>query len=453
MLIEPEVIPLALELLKKDSFYLPKHQLIYEAVCSLFKRSMPADLLLLSEELSRNGQLDEVDGTDYLSELSTVVATAGNIEYHARVVAAKALQRSLISLMTNHVGTAYDSATDAYELLDKVAGDVLSLSETYQRRSTLSLRKVLKLTIAHLEHIKDKKAGITGVPSGFSDLDRLTGGWQHSDLIILAARPSMGKTALALACARNAALHHDIPTPTAIFSLEMSAQQLTQRLLTSEARINAQSARTGRLRPAEWRQIVKAAGVLDRAPIYLDDTPGLGILELRAKARRLKSSHDIGLVIVDYLQLMHGTDSPNREQEIAQISRSLKSLAKELNLPVIALSQLNRGVENRGGDKRPILSDLRESGSIEQDADVVGFIYRAERYNIMTDEDNNSTEGVAEIIIGKQRNGPTGTIKLGFVKEYARFENVELYREPPPEMDDDLPPEEEDPFDDGDPPF
>jgi replicative DNA helicase len=263
----------------------------------------------------------------------------------------------------------------------------------------------------------------------------MTGGWQPSDLIIIAARPSMGKTAFSLATARNAALHGKTPTPVAIFSLEMSSQQLAQRLLTSEARVDAQSARTGRLKDDDWPKLARAAGRLSAAPIFIDDTPGLSILELRAKCRRLRAEHNIGLIVVDYLQLMQGPTSgrnSNREQEIAQISRSLKSLAKELNVPVVALSQLSRAVETRGGDKRPQLSDLRESGSIEQDADVVAFIYRAERYGITVDESGNSTEGLAEIIVGKQRNGPIGDVSLAFVHQFARFENLTTYYSQPP---------------------
>jgi replicative DNA helicase len=292
------------------------------------------------------------------------------------------------------------------------------------------MNEVLKDTLSRLEAIHGRESGITGVPTGFRALDNLTGGWQPSDLIIIAARPSMGKTAFALASARNSALHQKDPVGVAIFSLEMSAGQLAQRLLTSEARVDAQAARTGRLSDDDWPKLARAAGRLSSAPIYIDDTPGLSILELRAKCRRLKAEHDIGLVVVDYLQLMHGTlqsRSSNREQEIAQISRSLKGLAKELNVPVLALSQLSRAVETRGGDRRPQLSDLRESGSIEQDADVVAFIYRAERYGITVDEHGNSTEGLAEIIVGKQRNGPVGDVRLAFVHQHARFENLTTY--------------------------
>ena len=436
MLIEREAIPRAIENLVPDSFYLPKNARIYEAICGLFERGTPVDLITLKEELQKRGDLDKVGGVYYLTELTSCVASAANVEYHARIIGEKALLRSLITTMSSRIGHAYDSKTDAFELLDQVESDIFQIAETQMRRSASPLTAVMKITLRHLEAIHGRHAGVTGITSGFLELDRLTGGWQNSDLIIIAARPSMGKTALALACARNAAMHRDGPTPVAIFSLEMSAQQLTQRLLTAEARVNAQAARTGRLKDTDWKQLTAAAGRLDSAPIFLDDTPALGILELRAKARRLRAEHDVGLIMVDYLQLMHGTTAPNREQEIAQISRSLKSLGKELNIPIIALSQLNRGVETRGGSKRPQLSDLRESGSIEQDADVVAFIYRAERYGIMEDDDQNSTEGMAEVIIGKQRNGPTGNIKLAFVKDYARFENLEQYREAPDHVEE-----------------
>ncbi len=679
MLIEHAAIARAIEVLVPDAFYHPKHEKIYHAILHLFEEGSPVDLITLTEELRRRDELEGVGGAYYLTELTTRVASAANVEYHARIIAEKALLRKLIGTMTQRIADAYESSADAFELLDQAESDIFSISETQLRRGASSINDVLKDTFAHLESIHGREQGITGVSSGFRRLDDLTGGWQDSDLVIIAARPSMGKclaydsevlqtdgsvrtiadiyaeqqthllslgpngrfvaaqpsaylfdglkpvfrvttrlgrfvdttlphpfltpggwrplsslhpgnrigvprrlaifgkqhlpkhdlealalsamrvpvvqtgstrsepspglppalytlaeedlayflrcllshvkgkqsiefahygtarqvqhllvrfgllsqiqdsrrllllgddfptvddeapdlyfdeitsidalgvkpvfdltipgthnfvandicvhnTALALACARNAALHGQRPTGVAIFSLEMSAQQLAQRLLTSEARVNAQAARTGRLSNDDWPRLARAAGRLSNAPIYIDDTPGLGILELRAKCRRLKAEHNIGLVLVDYLQLMHGTMTGsrqiNREQEIAHISRSLKSLAKELNIPVIALSQLNRSVETRGGDKRPQLSDLRESGSIEQDADVVAFIYRAERYGITTDENGNSTEGVGEIIIGKQRNGPTGTATLAFIREYALFENVTTY--------------------------
>ena len=675
MLLEQGAIAQAIAVLVPDAFYRPEHERIYAAVLDLFEAGTPVDIVTLTEELRRREELDAVGGSYYLAELAGGVASAANVEYHARIISEKAVLRKLIGTMTQRIAEAYDSGADAFELLDRAESDIFSISETQLRRGANSLKSVLKETLSHLESIHGRRGGITGVPSGFRGLDDITGGWQNSDLIIIAARPSMGKcvagdtaillsdgsvrtiadicalrqaevlsldrrgrfvtaqpsdfiydglrpvfrvttrlgrqvdttlthpfltpqrgwlplsalrpgdsiavprrlpvfgseqaesqylesvahslvsvpagvsgrrsrehgvglpdpvhrlrkedlaqflryvlegaeetscleladnrtarqiqhllvrfgilsqvthncrlqlvkgdtsheagtdvyfdrissvdalgikpvydltvpsthnfvandicvhnTALALNCARNAALHRDRPTGVAIFSLEMSAQQLAQRLLTSEARVDAQEARTGRLSTENWRQLASAAGRLNDAPIFVDDSPGLGILELRAKCRRLKAEHDIGLVLVDYLQLMHGALSgnrqANREQEIAQISRSLKSLAKELDIPVIALSQLNRSVETRGGDKRPQLSDLRESGSIEQDADVVAFIYRAEYYGIHTDDKGQSTEGIAELVIGKQRNGPTGTATLAFVRKYAFFENL-----------------------------
>ncbi len=431
MLIESDAVLLAIQALPPEAFYLPKHQDIFSAICRIVERNEPVDLITLKDELQRSKALQKVGGLHYLTELTSQVASAANVEYHARIVAQKALLRKLITTMTSRVAEAYDASTDAFHLLDRVENDIFQISEDQLRRSASSLKDVIKDTIRHLESIHGNKRGITGVPSGFYDLDRLTGGWQNSDLIVVAARPSMGKTALALACARNAAMRSE--TRVAIFSLEMTAQQLAQRLLTSEARVNAQMARTGKLSNKDWNRVSRAAGQLDKATIFLDETPQLGILQLRAKARRLRNEHNIGLVIVDYLQLMHGTVTNNREQEIAQISRSLKSLAKEIDIPVIALSQLNRGVETRGGDKRPQLSDLRESGSIEQDADVVVFIYRAERYGIKTDDNQQSTEGIAEIIIGKQRNGPTGSVKLAFQRDFARFDNLDRYHTHVPE--------------------
>ena len=434
MLIEREAIPQAIEILPSEAFYLAKHQRIYTAILSLFERGNPVDLITLTDELKRRGELEKVGGAYYLTELTTRVDTAANVEFHSRIIAEKSLLRSVIVKMTDLVGKAYDPSTDAFELLDASEREIFMISDTQLRKPATSMNDILKDTLSNLESVHGKEGGITGVPSGFTRLDDMTGGWQNTDLIIIAARPSMGKTAFSLAMARNAALHPDRAAGVAIFSLEMGAQQLAQRLLTSEARVDAQAARTGRLRDEDWPRLARAAGRLSQAPIYIDDTPGLSALELRAKCRRLKAEYDIGLVVVDYLQLMQGSQvsrNANREQEIAQISRSLKSLAKELNVPVLALSQLSRAVETRGGDKRPQLSDLRESGSIEQDADVVAFIYRAERYGITVDENGNSTEGMGEIIIGKHRNGPIGNVQLAFVNQYARFENLTTYYQQP----------------------
>lgn len=436
MLIEREAIPQVIEVLPSEAFYSGKHQKIYAAILDLFERGNPVDLVTLTEELKRRDQLEDIGGAYYLTELTTQVASAANVEYHARIIAEKSLLRKMIETMTSVVSKAYDPGADAFELLDEAESTIFQISDNQLRKAASPMKKVVKDTFQHLETIHGQESGITGVPSGFPELDDLTSGWQQSDLIIVAARPSMGKTAFALACAQNAATHSERPTPCAVFSLEMGAQQLAQRMLTSQARVDAHKARTGRMKDDDWQRLARAAGSLSEADLFIDDTPGLSVLELRAKCRRLKAEHDIGLVVVDYLQLMQASGSnlrsgANREQEIAHISRSLKGLAKELNIPVIALSQLNRAVENRGGDKRPQLSDLRESGSIEQDADVVSFIYRAERYGITVDEQGNSTEGIAEIIIGKQRNGPVGSVDLAFVKQYARFEPLTTHYDEP----------------------
>lgn len=426
-LIDPEAVSIATEILPADAFYFPKHKKIYQALLDLSAKGQPIDIITVAEQLRATKQLDFVGGISYLNDLTEHVATSANTEHHARIISQKALLRNLIGAMGKRITEAYDPATDAFELLDAAEKDLFSISESQVRRSAKNLKDVVRETIDHIQSIADRPDGLSGVTSGFSDLDKLTGGWQDSDLVIIAGRPSMGKTAFALACARNAALASQSPVSCAIFSLEMSARQLTQRLLTSEAKVNAQNARTGKLSQNDLHAVVEAAGKLGLAPIFIDDSDGLGILELRAKCRRLKSEHNIGLVLVDYLQLMEGQSRDNREQEIANISRSLKGLAKELDIPVIALSQLNRNAEDRK-DKRPQLSDLRESGAIEQDADVVAFIYRASYYGIETDKDGRSTKGVAEIIVGKHRNGPTGTVKLSFETDFARFSNLEVYR-------------------------
>ncbi|MCY4673330.1 MAG: replicative DNA helicase [Bacteroidetes bacterium] len=682
MLIDAEAVNIASAILPSDSFYLPKHARIYQAICDLFEKGQPTDLITVAEQLKKSRHLDMVGGFPYLDELTERVATSANAEHHARILNQKALLRKVIETMSKRITQAYDPATDAFELLDQTETDLFTISESQVRRSAKNLTDIVRDTIDHLQNLSGHDGQLTGVTSGFSELDKLTGGWQDSDLIIIAGRPSMGKcvdadtpilqsdgrlvritdlydqqnarlltlgedhrfsittpsayiddglkpvyrvtthlgrsvsttlshpfltprgwqpldelapgcaiavpselpvfgaktvpdthisqlaasilyphrvmrpmpdtrgtlvksrglqqlpdwafaldhaclksfvdqllaikkainvssrrlaqqlahlllrfgilarvqheagtwtvtpmgsgrwgeknqqivydeitniearglrpvfdltidethnfvasdvcvhnTAFALACARNAAMYPEKPVSCAIFSMEMSGRQLAQRLLTSEARVNSQDARTGKLHQTDFDAIVRAANNFAHTRIFIDDTAGLGVLELRAKCRRLKSEHNIGLVLVDYLQLMQGRSKDNREQEIANISRSLKGLAKELDIPVIALSQLNRNAEDRK-DKRPQLSDLRESGAIEQDADVVAFIYRASYYGIDLDKNNESTDGVAEIIVGKHRNGPTGAVKLSFIKDYARFENLEQYRKP-----------------------
>jgi len=427
MFIEHEAATIALQMLKADDFYKPAHRHIFEALHDLYERDNPLDLLTVESELRDRELLDACGGSGYLSELTRSVSSAANIDYHADIIAKKATKRNLILGCTEIIKEAYDSSANPLDVLDRAEQRIFDLANTKHRSQAQPIGDVLKDTLSYLEDIRGKPSGITGVPTGL-DIDQLTAGWQNGDMVVIAARPSMGKTAFVLTTARNAALHQDpkLKTKVAVFSLEMSAQSLVQRLLTMEGRINAQHARSGRLDDEEFKRLIDAAGRLFTANVFVDDTPGLSLLELRTKCRRLKSEHDIGLVVVDYLQLMTSgsNDHGNREQEIASISRGFKALAKELNVPVIALSQLSRAVETRGGDKRPQLSDLRESGSIEQDADVVCFLYRPEYYGIKTTPEGQSTTGLAEIIVGKQRNGPVGSKELYFVKEYARFENL-----------------------------
>ena len=433
MILEKNAISRAIEILDKTAFYKPAHQKIFDAVIELSERNEAVDSITLVEELCRRNHLDEIGGPVYISDLTMRVTSAANVEYHAKIVLEKSLLRNLISESSDITSRAFNEAEDALDLLDEAEQKIFRISEKRMRKSFISMKDAVHTTFELLQNIHGKHNGVTGVPSGFTALDNLTGGFQNSDLIIVAARPSMGKTALVLSLARNAAIDHNVPI--AFFSLEMSSQQLVMRLICAEARVNAHQVRTGRLPEDEWRKLSTKIGKLHQAKIFIDDTPALGILELRAKARRLKVEHNIGMVIIDYLQLMQGPKNiQSREQEISVISRSLKALAKELNIPVMALSQLNRAVEART-DKRPMLQDLRESGAIEQDADVVLFIHRPERYG-MQKEDGTSSEGLAEIIIGKQRNGPIDNVELTFTKEYARFDNMapqyfEEYAPPP----------------------
>ena len=440
MLLEKEAIAKAIEVLDDTAFYRPAHQLIFQAMERLFERGEPVDVLTLIEELRRRGDLEKAGGEYAVSELTTKVTTGANIEYHAHIVLERALMRQLISSSSEVINRAYTETEDALDLLDEAEQRIFKISEQRMRKSFVSMNTAVHSTMELLESIHGKHSGITGVPSGFTELDNLTGGFQKSDLIIVAGRPSQGKTALVLSVARNASVLHNVGI--GFFSLEMSTQQLVMRLICAEARVDAHSVRTGRLPEDEWRKLSTSVGRLYKAKIFIDDTPALGVLELRAKARRLKAEHNVGLIVLDYLQLMQGPRNiQSREQEISTISRSLKALSKELEIPVIALSQLNRAVEARS-DKRPVLADLRESGAIEQDADVVIFVHRPEMFGIEKDEDGEPTEGLAELILGKQRNGPTGKVKLAFVKQYARFENLTRIREEaflPPAKGDDTP--------------
>ncbi|MCS7162099.1 MAG: replicative DNA helicase [Bacteroidia bacterium] len=422
LLIEKDAIAKVVDLLHAEAFYDPRHQKIYAAIRSLFDQGLPVDLISATEALRRQGHLKEI-GPYYLAELTLGVASSANAETYARIIVEKYLLRQLISLAGELTEKAFQEETDAFELLDAAENRLYELSQHHLRRSVQPAQRVLQETLMVLERLRQKNQPLTGVPSGFPELDRMTAGWQKSDLIILAARPSMGKTAFALNLARNAAF---AGYPVVIFSLEMSALQLMYRFISLEVEISSEKLRTGQISPELWLTLPQKLERLARAPLYIDDTPSITIYDLRAKCRRLKAEKDIQLVILDYLQLMGTTQrSANREQEVAAISRSLKALARELEIPVIALSQLSRAVEARGGDRRPQLSDLRESGSLEQDADAVLFLYRPEYYGILQDEEGNSTHGITEVLLSKQRNGPIGKVRLHFLSEYMRFYSVE----------------------------
>lgn len=422
MLIEKEAVPKAIEFLSSESFYLKEHKLIFDAMVSLFESGEPIDTVTLYEELKKREQSEEVGGAVYLSKLSQNISSAANIEYHAKIILEKEILRGLITSAHEIAKAAYEGTEDAFEILDRAERKIFEITETHLKKTFTGMDRAVRDALEYIEAIHSNTKQKFSVPTGFYELDEMLGGFQKSDLIIIAARPSMGKTALALTLARNAAVDHKIPV--GIFSLEMATIQLIIRLLCAEGRLNAHLVRTGKLPTEEGVKLSKNAHKLIESPLYIDDAPAQSVLEIRAKARRLKAEKNIGMIVIDYLQLMQGpANSESREREISHISRSLKALAKELNIPVIALAQLNRAVEARQ-DKRPQLSDLRESGSIEQDADVVLFLNRPEMHKIKVFEDGTSTENVAEVIIGKQRNGPTGEIRLAFIKEYARFENL-----------------------------
>ncbi|HEX9614045.1 MAG TPA: replicative DNA helicase [Bacteroidota bacterium] len=429
MLIEKEAVAKAIEILDESAFYKPAHQFIFAAMLSLFERSEPIDLITLVEELRRRGQLEKIGDVSYLTEVTMRVTNSSEVDIHARILIEKSMLRKLIISGSDIIQRAYADSEDVLGLVDSAEQKIFDVSEKAMKRSFITMNVAVHKTMELLESIHGKHGGVTGVPTGFPELDNLTGGLQTSDLIIIAGRPSQGKTAFALSLAKNAAIHRARPVSVGFFSLEMSTQQLVMRLMCAETKVDAHALRTGRLPEDDWKRLTQGIGRLYQAKMFIDDTAALGVLEVRAKARRLKAEHNIGLIVVDYLQLMQGPRSAqSREQEISAISRSLKALAKELEIPVIALSQLNRAVESRG-DKRPVLADLRESGAIEQDADVVMFVHRPEVYNLPEFEDHTPTQGIGEIIVGKQRNGPIGNIKLSFVKRYASFENYMPSRE------------------------
>ncbi len=407
-----------LELLRPEDFYRTAHQTIFAAIESLFSKAEPVDLITLTNALRDSNDLEKIGGATYLARIVDTVPSAINVSHYASIVRDKSALRRLIARAGEIAQRCYEDAGDFDQVLDFAEGAVFEISENKHKAAFHPLGKVIESNIDALEERQGNKALITGIPTGFTRLDHMTSGLQGSDLIILAARPAMGKTALALNMARNAAFESNIPV--AIFSLEMSKEQLSMRMLCSEARVDSSRVRSGFLNPEDWNRITDAAGTLSEAPLFIDDSPDISTTSIRTKCRRLKMDKDLGLVIIDYLQLMRGRiGTERRDLEISEISRSLKLLAKELNVPVVALSQLNRKLEERS-DKRPQLSDLRESGALEQDADVVAFIYRDEVYN---KDENNPNRGTAEVILSKQRNGPTGVVPLTFLGAYTRFEN------------------------------
>lgn len=427
MMIDKKGVDEAIDILSPEAFYKKAHQHIFEAIQTLFQAGEPIDLLTVSSELKKNKKLTNIGGEYYLIQLTQKVSSSAHIEYHCRIILQKYIQRSLIRISNEIIEEAYDEGTDVFDLLDNAESKLYEVTQGNIKKSSESAQSLVSQAIKRIEEISNKQ-GLSGIPSGFTELDKLTSGWQPSDLIIVAARPGMGKTALTLSMARNIAVGHNVPV--AFFSLEMSSVQLITRLISSETGLSSEKLRTGKLEKHEWQELNTKVKALETAPLFIDDTPSLSIFDLRAKARRLSSQYGIKLIVIDYLQLMTGGGSNktgNREQEISTISRNLKALAKELEVPVIALSQLSRAVETRGGTKRPLLSDLRESGAIEQDADIVSFIYRPEYYKIeeWDDEAASPTEGQAEFIVAKHRNGGLANIRLSFEGHLGRFSDLQ----------------------------
>jgi len=422
LMLEKDALTSVIDILNVDSFYKDSHQKIFAAIRRLFERSEPVDILTVTQELRKSGELEIVGGPFYVTQLTNRVASGANIEFHSRIILQKHIQRELIRISNETIKDAFEDTTDVFSLLDRAEKNLFDIAQGNIRKNYQEMNSMISDAYKQIEKARKHGSGINGVESGFTALDRLTGGWQKSDLVVIAARPGMGKSALVLSLARNAAI--GFKRPVAIFSLEMSTVQLVLRLISSETGISSEKLKKGNLDEQEWKQLVAKTAELSDAPIFIDDTPALSVFDLRSKCRRLKQQHNVECIVVDYLQLMRAeTDNRggNREQEISTISRSLKSIAKELDVPIIALSQLSRQVEARGGTKRPQLSDLRESGAIEQDADMVLFIYRPEYYKIDFDEDNQPTRGVAELIIAKHRNGALDTVKLKFIDRLAKF--------------------------------
>tara|TARA_A100001011_G_scaffold290396_1_gene301830 strand:- start:622 stop:2136 length:1515 start_codon:yes stop_codon:yes gene_type:complete len=432
MMIDKKGVDEVIDILQPEAFYKESHQLIFNSIISLFEKQEPIDIKTVSFQLKKDGNLNTVGGDYYLIELSQKVSSSAHIEFHSRIILQKFIQRKLISISNEIIEDSYDETSDVFDLLDKAESRIYDISQRNLKKNTQSAEDLVLAAKKKIEEIS-KKEGLSGIASGFGEIDRLTSGWQPSDLIIVAARPGMGKTAFTLSMARNISVENNIPV--AFFSLEMSAIQLITRLISSETGLNSEKLRTGKLEKFEWELLNVKVTNLENAPLYIDDTPSLSIFELRAKARRLSSQFGIKLIVVDYLQLMtlgSSQKSGNREQEISTISRNLKALAKELDIPIIALSQLSRAVELRGGTKRPILSDLRESGAIEQDADIVSFLYRPEYYKIdeWDDEERSPALGQAEFIVAKHRNGGLSSIKLKFINSLGKFENLSAFENP-----------------------
>jgi len=432
MMIDKKGVDEVIDILQPEAFYKESHQLIFNAIISLFEKQEPIDIKTVSFQLKKDGNLNSVGGDYYLIELSQKVSSSAHIEFHSRIILQKFIQRKLISISNDIIEDSYDETSDVFDLLDKAESKIYDISQRNLKKNTQSAEDLVLAAKKKIEEIS-KKEGLSGIASGFGEIDRLTSGWQPSDLIIVAARPGMGKTAFTLSMARNITVENNLPV--AFFSLEMSAIQLITRLISSETGLNSEKLRTGKLEKFEWQLLNVKVTNLENAPLYIDDTPSLSIFELRAKARRLSSQYGIKLIVVDYLQLMtlgSSQKSGNREQEISTISRNLKALAKELDIPIIALSQLSRAVELRGGTKRPILSDLRESGAIEQDADIVSFLYRPEYYKIdeWDDEERSPALGQAEFIVAKHRNGGLSSIKLKFINSLGKFENLSAFENP-----------------------
>jgi len=428
MLIDKRGVDEVIDLLAPEVFYLPEHQEIYTAIISLFEEGKPIDIFTVTEKLRSLGTLKQVGGEYYLITLSNIVATAAHIEYHGRIILQMYVKRKLIEISGEVIKKSFDDTVDVFDLLDEAEKNLFEVSQGSLKRGSAELSSVVSDVLVQLEELA-KQEGLSGIASGFASLDDYTSGWQNGDLVIVAARPGMGKTAFVLSMARNMAVEHEVPV--AIFNLEMTSDQLTKRLLSIETEIPAEKFRSGKMSDAEWNLLHTKMGRIQEAKIYINDASMLSIFDLRAQARRMKSQYNIGILIIDYLQLMTAqtnNKSGNREQEISTISRNLKALAKELNIPVIALSQLSRKVEERtdkGGHKRPRLSDLRESGAIEQDADIVSFIYRPEYYKVEFWEDDSPTQSQAEFIIAKHRNGKTGNIRMRFDGEFGRFSDLD----------------------------